>query len=101
MYRAPVEDIAFALNDIAGLSAAIDAGVFPDLSADLVEAILSEAGRFAGEEVAPLARIGDTQGARLADAAVTMPDGWKDLYHRWRAGGWNALSAPEEFGGQR
>jgi acyl-CoA dehydrogenase len=100
MYRAPVEDIAFALNDIAGLSAAIESGVFPELSADLVEAILSEAGRFAGEEVAPLARIGDTQGATWADAAVTMPDGWKNLYTRWREGGWNAVSAPEEFGGQ-
>ena len=100
MYRAPVDDISFALNAVAGLSAAIDEGVFPELSGDLVEAILAEAGRFAGEEVAPLARIGDTQGARLKDAAVTMPDGWKDLYGRWIEGGWNALSAPTEFGGQ-
>ncbi|MEX0408949.1 acyl-CoA dehydrogenase [Aquibium sp. LZ166] len=100
MYRAPVEDIAFALNDIAGLGAAIEDGAFPDLTPDLVEAILSEAGRFAGEEVAPLAMIGDEQGARLQDAAVTMPEGWKELYRRWREGGWNALSGPGEFGGQ-
>ena len=100
MYRAPVEDIAFALNHIAGLSAAIEDGAFPELTPDLVEAILSEAGRFAGEEVAPLAKAGDEQGARLKDAAVTMPDGWKDLYARWCEGGWNALSGPEEFGGQ-
>ena len=100
MYRAPVEDISFALNEIAGLRAAIDAGVFPELSTDLVEAILAEAGRFAGEEVAPAAKAGDTQGATWNDAAVTTPDGWKDLYTRWREGGWNALSAPEEFGGQ-
>jgi hypothetical protein len=100
MYRAPIEDISFALNEIAGLRAAIDQGVFPELSADLVDAILSEAGRFAGEEVAPAGKIGDTQGATWADAAVTTPDGWADLYTRWREGGWNALSAPEEFGGQ-
>jgi acyl-CoA dehydrogenase len=100
MYRAPIEDISFALNEIAGLRAAIDAGVFPELSTDLVDAILSEAGRFAGEEVAPAGKIGDTQGATWHDAAVTTPDGWADLYTRWREGGWNALSGPEEFGGQ-
>ncbi|MVA98772.1 acyl-CoA dehydrogenase [Nitratireductor sp. CAU 1489] len=100
MYRAPVDDIAFALNEVAGLRGAIEDGLFPDLSADLVEAILGEAGRFAGEEVAPLARIGDEDGAVLKDAAVTMPEGWKDLYRRWVDGGWNGLSLPQEHGGQ-
>ncbi|MEQ8451320.1 MAG: acyl-CoA dehydrogenase [Nitratireductor sp.] len=100
MYRAPVDDIAFALNEVAGLRDAIEEGLFPDLSADLVEAILGEAGRFAGEEVAPLARIGDEHGAVLKDAAVTMPDGWKDLYRRWVDGGWNGLSLPQDHGGQ-
>jgi len=100
MYRAPVDDIAFALNEIAGLRASIDAGMFPDLTPDLVDAILGEAGRFAGEEVAPLARVGDTQGARFKDGSVAMPDGWKDLYARWTEGGWNALALTPEFGGQ-
>ena len=74
--------------------------MFGDLVEDLVDAILAEAGRFATEEVAPLYKIGDEQGAVLKDAAVTMPPGWKDLYRRWTEGGWNALSGPEEFGGQ-
>ncbi len=100
MYRAPVDEIAFTLNEVAGLRPAIEAGLFPDISGDLVDAILTEAGRFAGEEIAPLARKGDTQGARFKDGAVTMPDGWRDLYHRWIAGGWNALSGPVDFGGQ-
>ena len=99
-YRAPVEEIAFTLKHVAGLDAAIAAGRLGDLSGDLVDAILEEAGRFATEEVAPLARIGDQTGAVLADAAVTMPPGWKDLYRRWTEGGWNALQGPEEFGGQ-
>ncbi|MCO5063247.1 MAG: acyl-CoA dehydrogenase [Rhizobiaceae bacterium] len=99
-YRAPVEEIAFTLKHVAGLDAAIDAGRLGDLSGDLVDAILEEAGRFATEEVAPLAVNGDRQGAVYKDAAVTMPDGWRDLYTRWREGGWNALSGPEEFGGQ-
>ncbi|TJX03832.1 MAG: acyl-CoA dehydrogenase, partial [Mesorhizobium sp.] len=100
MYRAPIEDIAFTLKHVAGLRPALDAGTFGDVGEDLVDAILAEAGRFASEEVAPLYKIGDEQGAVLSGAAVTMPPGWKELYRRWIDGGWNALSAPEEFGGQ-
>lgn len=100
MYRAPIADIAHTLNHIAGLSGAIGEGRFGDLSDDLVSAVLEEAGRFATEEVAPLREVGDEQGAVLSDGEVTMPPGWKDLYHRWIEGGWNALSGPEEFGGQ-
>ncbi len=55
MYRAPVEEIAFTMKHVAGMRAAIEAGVLGDLSEDLVDAILAEAGRFATEEVAPLA----------------------------------------------
>jgi hypothetical protein len=100
MYRAPVADIAFTLKHVAGLSSALQAGVLGDLSEDLADAVLTEAGRFASEEVAPLHKIGDEVGARLDNAAVTMPPGWKDLYTRWIEGGWNGLSAPEEHGGQ-
>jgi len=100
MYRAPVEEIAFTLKEVAGLRSAVDAGRFNDLSLDLVDAILAEAGRFATDEVAPLYKAGDEHGAVLSDAAVTTPPGWKDLYRRWTEGGWNSLTGPEEFGGQ-
>ncbi|WP_117190778.1 acyl-CoA dehydrogenase [Rhizobium terrae] len=100
MYKAPVEEIAFTLNHVAGLAEAVEIGRFGDLSTDLVEAILEEAGRFAGNEMAPLGEIGDKQGARLGDGEVKTPDGWPDLYRHWREGGWNGLTAPEEFGGQ-
>ena len=100
MYRAPVDEIAHTLKHVAGLSRAIDAGHLGDLSDDLVDAILTEAGRFATEEVAPLREVGDEVGAVLKDGAVTMPPGWKDLYRRWIEGGWNALTGPVDFGGQ-
>lgn len=100
MYRAPIADITHTLNHIAGLSTAVGEGRFGDLSDDLVDAVLEEAGRFAAEEVAPLREVGDQQGAALSGGEVTMPPGWKDLYSRWIEGGWNALSGPEEFGGQ-
>lgn len=100
MYRAPVEEIAFTLKHVTGLQSALEAGRFGDLSNELVDAILEEAGRFATDEIAPLRRIGDEQGAVWKDAAVTTPAGWKELYRNWIDGGWNALSGPEEFGGQ-
>ncbi|MBX3570185.1 MAG: acyl-CoA dehydrogenase [Rhizobiaceae bacterium] len=100
MYRAPVEEIAFTLKHIAGMKAALEAGRLGDLTEDLAEAVLNEAGRFASEEVAPLYKVGDQQGAVFKDGAVTTPQGWKDLYRRWADGGWNALTGPVEFGGQ-
>lgn len=79
MYRAPVEDIAFTLKHVAGLQAAIDAGQLGDLSADLVDAILTEAGRFASEEIVPLAENGE-KGTPLNDGVVSTPVGWSALY---------------------
>ncbi|MBP1842360.1 acyl-CoA dehydrogenase [Rhizobium petrolearium] len=100
MYKAPIEEIAFTLNHVAGLADAVEIGRFGDLSSDLVNAILDEAGRFATNEIAPLGEIGDNQGARLIDGEVKTPDGWPELYRHWREGGWNGLTAPEAFGGQ-
>ncbi len=100
MYKAPVDEIAFTLKHVAGMADALNAGTFGELGEDLVDAILSEAGRFATEEVAPLGAVGDKQGSRLVDGSVKTPDGWRDLYHNWIAGGWNGLTAPEDFGGQ-
>ncbi|ASY61938.1 Acyl-CoA dehydrogenase [Sinorhizobium sojae CCBAU 05684] len=100
MYKAPVDEIAFTLKHVAGMADALGAGMFGELGEDLVDAILSEAGRFATEEVAPLGDVGDRQGARLVDGSVKTPDGWRELYHNWIAGGWNGLTAPEDFGGQ-
>ena len=100
MYRAPVDEIAHTLKHVAGLSAALEAGRLGDLSEDLVDAILEEAGRFATDEVTPLRKIGDEVGAVLKDGVVTMPPGWRDLYRRWIDGGWNALAGPADHGGQ-
>ena len=100
MYRAPVDEIAFTLKHVARMNDAIGQGSLGDLSEDLVDAILEEAGKFASDEVAPLHKIGDERGAVLKDAAVTMPPGWKEVYHHWIEGGWSALTGPEAYGGQ-
>ena len=99
-YRAPVGDILFALNTIAGLDKEIESGLMGDLDSDTVDAILDEAGRFANEVIAPINRIGDEQGARLVDGDVEMPDGWTEAYRQWVDAGWCTLPCPADFGGQ-
>ena len=99
-YRAPVADISFALNDAAGFASALAEGLYGDLAADVVEAVLTEAGKFATDVLAPLNVIGDRAGARFKDGAVTTAPGWKEAYHAWARAGWNGLAAPVEWGGQ-
>jgi acyl-CoA dehydrogenase len=99
-YRAPVSDIAFSLRHAAGFAPALRDGLYGDLSDDVVDAVLAEAGRFATEVLAPLNTIGDRHGARFKDGAVTTPPGWKEAYRAWAAAGWNALAAPTPWGGQ-
>src|SRR5688572_9039428 len=93
-YRAPVTDIAFALKHGAGFTAS------GELGADDVDAILGEAGRFASDVIAPLNAVGDKHGTPFKDGRITMPPGWKEAYQAWWQGGWNAVSAPADFGGQ-
>jgi len=99
-YRAPLADIGAALKYAANLPAAIDEGLFGDLTMADVDAVLAEAGRFAAEVIAPLNRVGDNFGTPFKDGAVTTAPGWKQAYKGWCDGGWNGLAAPAEWGGQ-
>lgn len=96
-YRAPLADLQFALNDIADLQAIPDSnGATPEL----VEQVLTEAGRFASDVLAPLNRSGDLSGARIENGVVRVPDGFADAYGRFVDGGWNAVCGPTAWGGQ-
>src|SRR5712675_829429 len=97
-YRAPVAEIAFTLKHGAGLSRTLAQG--GELTADDVDAVLEEAGRFATDVLAPLNSIGDKFGTPFKDGAITMPPGWKEAYRDWSAAGWNAVSLPAAWGGQ-
>lgn len=100
MYKAPVSEIGFTLRHVVGLGDAMERGKLGDLTPDLLDAILEEAGRYAGDAVAPLYESGDRIGARFDKGVVTMPPGWGKLYTDWCAAGWNALTGPVEAGGQ-
>src|SRR6516225_8451219 len=99
-YRAPLADIASALKHAATLTPAIEQGLFGELGIEDIDAIAAEAGRFAGEVIAPLNRIGDTYGTQFKDGVVTTAPGWKEAYRAWRLAGWNSVTAPAEWGGQ-
>lgn len=100
MYKAPVSEIGFTLRQVVGLDDAMERGKLGDLTPDLLDAILEEAGRYAGDAVAPLYESGDKIGAHFDKGVVTMPPGWGKLYTDWCAAGWNALTGPVEAGGQ-
>src|SRR6476661_6113406 len=98
-YRAPLSDIASAL-DAAGLQIALAEGLYGDLDRATVDSVLSEAGRFAADVIAPLNAVGDKFGTPFKDGRVTTPPGWKEAYTAWAAAGWNGLAAPAGYGGQ-
>ena len=99
-YRAPVADIAFALKHGAGMNDALSEGLYGDFGPDDLDAILEEAGRFAGDVIAPLNVVGDRHGTPLKDGHVIMPPGWKEAYTAWASAGWNGLASPAAWGGQ-
>ncbi len=99
MYRSPVADILFSLRHVAGLDEAVNAGLFGDLDWDTVVSVITEAGRFATDVIAPLNRIGDLEGAKCENSVVTTPKGFRDAYKQWVAGGWAGVTAAPEQGG--
>ena len=100
-YQPPLRDMQFILAELAGLDDISGLPGCEEASADVIGAVLEEAGRFAAGVLAPLNRVGDEQGCRLLeDGRVAAPEGWQQAYARFCAAGWLGLSLPVEFGGQ-
>ncbi len=100
-YKAPLEDVSFLLNDVFQFDRYNNLPGFSDASADVREAILTEAARLAEEVLQPLNRVGDLEGCtRHDDGRVTTPTGFKVAFKQLAEGGWLSLSAPPEYGGQ-
>ena len=99
-YTAPLKDMQFAIKELAGLSEVSALPGYGEVNAELVDAVLDEAGKFAQEVLDPLNRDGDKQGAQLADGKVTAPKGFKEAYRKFIEAGWNGLGGQPEYGGQ-
>ena len=99
-YTPPIREMRFALDHVVGVGDLIDTGAFEDLGPDLLDAIVEEAGRFTREVIAPLNLESDRTGARFENGRVRTAPGFKEAYGQYVDGGWNALAAPTEYGGQ-
>ena len=98
-YKAPVDDMMFALKSAVGLDRMIADGVVA-ADEDTIRAVLEEAGKFASEILDPLNAPGDRTGSKLVDGKVVTPPGWTEAYKAFADGGWASLAAAEELGGQ-
>ena len=100
VYAAPLRDHLFCLYDLLDFDAHCALPGIGDVTRDVVEAVLEQSSRFATETLLPLNRQADAQGCRLADGAVTTPDGFRAAYRKLVEGGWPALTCAAEHGGQ-
>ena len=99
-YVAPLKDMLFVIKELAGLDEISRLPGCEEVNAELVEAVLGEAAKFAQEVLDPLNRVGDREGSRIADGVVVSPTGFKAAYQQFREAGWNGLGGMPEFGGQ-
>jgi acyl-CoA dehydrogenase len=98
-YRAPVRDIRFILDHVAGFPALAATPRFADATPEMVEAILTEAGRISTDVLAPLNRAGDLTPARLENGMVIASPGFADGYRALADGGWIGMAAHPDHGG--
>jgi len=100
-YRAPLAEMQFVLNELAGLEQVSKLPGFEEAAPDVVSAILDEAAKFATDVLDPLNWSGDQEGARLRDdGTVKTPAGFRDAYWKFCENGWNGLSKSPDHGGQ-
>src|SRR5579862_8162328 len=99
IYRAPVEDYRFLLNEVLELEKQRDLPGFAELSPELADDILSNAGKFCEEVLQPLNQPGDEEGCHFENGVVRTPKGFKEAYKAYSEAGWGGLGAPAEYGG--
>ena len=99
-YTAPLKDMKFVLNELAGMAEVAKLPGCEDATPDTVDAILEEAAKFTTEVLDPLNWTGDQEGSQWKDGAVKTPKGFKEAYKQFVEGGWNGLPLDPEWGGQ-
>jgi 3-(methylthio)propanoyl-CoA dehydrogenase len=99
-YAAPLADMRFVLEEVAGLGEVAGLPGYEAASPDLVEAILGEAAKLAETVIAPLNQPADRTGSVLENGVVRTPSGFREAYAHYVEGGWNGLAGDPEYGGQ-
>ena len=99
-YAAPIRDMKFVINELVGLGQISALPGCEEVTSDLVDAVLEEAGKFAAGVLDPLNKSGDLTGARFDNNVVTAAPGFKDAFRKFSEGGWTGLNCDPQFGGQ-
>jgi alkylation response protein AidB-like acyl-CoA dehydrogenase len=100
IYNAPIKDMMFLLTECMDLSTLTSLPGNEEVDADLLEAILEEAGKFSSTELLPINRNGDEHGATFDDGEVTAPPGFKEAYAKFIENGWTGIDSNPDHGGQ-
>ena len=100
VYNAPLRDMRFVMHELHNSAAHVTEIGQPDVTAELMDSILEEAGKFAHDILLPINASGDEEGCRLENGVVRTPKGFIDAYRKFSEAGWGALSSPVEYGGQ-
>jgi alkylation response protein AidB-like acyl-CoA dehydrogenase len=102
-YTPPVRDMQFVLHEVLKVSDEFKAlPRLADVDADTINQVLEEGGKFASEVIFPLNISGDEEGCTLNKTTheVSAPKGFKEAYKQYVEGGWPALAADPDYGGQ-
>ncbi len=100
VYKAPLRDMRFVMHELHNSAAHVAQIGQEDVTEELMDSILEEAGKFATDILLPLNASGDEEGCRLENGVVRTPKGFVDAYKKFCEAGWGALSSPTEYGGQ-
>jgi alkylation response protein AidB-like acyl-CoA dehydrogenase len=100
VYNAPIRDMRFVMHELHNSAAHVAEIGAPDVTAELMDSILEEAGKFAKDILLPINASGDEEGCKLENGVVRTPAGFVDAYKKFCQAGWGGLSSPTEYGGQ-
>ena len=99
-YQAPLKDMLFVMNELAGLAEIHTLPGCEDATPDTAEAVLEENAKFCGAVVAPLNWPSDKEPSFWHDGQVTTSQGFKEAFKAYGEAGWQGVQHPTEFGGQ-
>ncbi len=99
-YTAPLKDMVFVMNELAGLDTISQLPGCEDATPETAEAVLEENAKFCSEVIAPLNWTGDCEPSSWHDGHVKTTPGFKEAFRAFGESGWQGVQHPTEFGGQ-
>jgi alkylation response protein AidB-like acyl-CoA dehydrogenase len=99
-YKAPLADMRFVLEDLLDVGQLAALPGYADATPELLATVIEEAAKLCEEALAPLNQPGDAEGCHYENGTVRTPRGFRDAYAVYMQGGWPAMVASPDYGGQ-